>query len=195
MNGENDFCFEILDKISHNRNHFDCGVVELNDFILKYASQQQEKDLNKVYVAVPKNHPLPKPILGYYTLNTCSLSFKSLPDKVVKNIPRNYPIPTVKIGRLARDLQKTKPGFGEKILGDALYRILKLTKELGIFAVDVDAKNHSIKKFYQKYGFIELQDDPLSLIMPIKTLEKAIDKTTSLILFELNLDKSPSFQS
>jgi hypothetical protein len=179
LNHNNIVNFEILDKLNHNRSHFDCGVLELNEYILKYANQQQGKHLNTVYVAVRKNYSLPKPILGYYTLSASSLSFQAVSSDIGKKIPKNYPVSTIKIGRLARDLRETKPGFGEKILGDALYRILRLSKELGVFAVDVDAKNHRAKRFYQKYGFCELQDNPMGLIMPIKTLEKVFSTNMS----------------
>lgn len=168
------FIFEVLNKAIHNRNNFDCGVLELNEFIAKYARKQQENHLNTVYVAVQNDINVPKTILGYYTLSTNSLSFKDLPNDAVKNIPQNYPISTIKIGRLARDIRKTKSGFGDIILGDALYRALTISRTVGVFAIDVDAKNNQVKAFYKKNGFIELQDDPLGLILPIKTLEKAM---------------------
>lgn len=168
-----DFCFEILDKQKHNRNGFDCGVLELNDFIQKYANKQQGNHLNKVYVLVKRNHDIPKPILGYYSLNANSISFESIPKEVVKHIPQ-YPIPTIKIGRLARDIRTKGSGMGGVILGDALFKSLILSKKIGVFAVDVDAKNSQAKEFYKKYGFIELIDKSLSLILPMRTLEKTL---------------------
>ena len=169
---ENNVTFEMLNPEIHERNNFECGILELNTYIMKYANQQQTKNLNKVYVATSKTQTIPKSIFGYYTLSSNSLSFASFPDGILKNIPQEYPIPTIKIGRLARDMNTTPRGFGNVILGDALFRALKFSKELGVLAVDVDAKNNKAKEFYKRNEFIPLRDQPAVLIIPIKTLAK-----------------------
>jgi len=172
FHSKDDLVFELLDKTKHDRHNFECGVPELNEFISKYAGQQQSKHLNKVYVATTKSSETLEPIIGYYTLSAHSLTFETFPEKIVTNFPKDYPIPTLKIGRLARDLHQTTKGFGQLILADALYRALRISKEVGVFAVEVDAKNERLKQFYQAVGFVSLIDDPLGLILPIKTLEK-----------------------
>ncbi|MEB3342618.1 hypothetical protein [Okeania sp.] len=40
----------------------------------------------------------------------------------------------------------------------------------GDFAIAVDAFNEDAKAFYLKYGFIPLEDNPLSLLIPMKTI-------------------------
>ena len=52
----------------------------------------------------------------------------------------------------------------------ALSRAVRISSEIGIFAVRVDAKDESARDFYQKYGFISLKDAESSLILPIKTI-------------------------
>jgi hypothetical protein len=41
---------------------------------------------------------------------------------------------------------------------------------IGIFAVDLFSKDDDAKGFYQKYGFIPLQDDPFHLYLPMATV-------------------------
>jgi hypothetical protein len=44
---------------------------------------------------------------------------------------------------------------------------------MAIFAVRVDAIDEQSKAFYRKYGFIYLQDQSSSLLLPIKTIIKS----------------------
>ena len=166
-----DIIFEKLEKGRHDRDSFDCGEAALNVFLRDMANQQQGRGLNVVYVAVQKEDKFPLKIWGFYTLSANSLSFKSLPDNISKKMPQNYPIPVIKIGRLAKDISSPK-GFGGKILGVALRHALKLSNEIGIVGVDVDAKNEKARNFYLKFGFIPLQDDRKGLFMPISTLRQ-----------------------
>lgn len=61
--------------------------------------------------------------------------------------------------------------LGEGLLLDALQRALDLSVGLGVYAVEVDAIDDDAVKFYQKYGFSPLLDDPLHLYLPIVTIE------------------------
>jgi ribosomal protein S18 acetylase RimI-like enzyme len=98
--------------------------------------------------------------------------FESLPDKLRKHLPK-YPLPAMRIGRLAVDKELKGQGIGEFLLMDALALGARLFSEVGIFSIIVDAKNLSAVKFYQKYGFIQFQDRKDSLFLPIKTVVKA----------------------
>ncbi|MEI6789760.1 MAG: hypothetical protein WCK42_01090 [Myxococcaceae bacterium] len=162
--------FEKLDKLKHNRQDFNCGVVVLNDYIQTRANKEMKQSLNSTFVAVSldaTNLDL-KPIVGYYTLSMSALAFDAVPEHLKRHVPPSYPIPTARIGRLARD--KRYPGIGSQILRDALFRVLEQTKHIGIYGIQVDAKDEAAKKFYQKYGFIELLDATEQLFLPIKTI-------------------------
>jgi RimJ/RimL family protein N-acetyltransferase len=43
---------------------------------------------------------------------------------------------------------------------------------VGIYAVTVHALNERARRFYQRYGFTPLEDDPLHLYLPMKTIRK-----------------------
>jgi hypothetical protein len=47
----------------HDRGAFDCGIAPLNDYLRRYALQNQDRDAGRTYVATRGRR-----IVGYYTL-------------------------------------------------------------------------------------------------------------------------------
>lgn len=157
----------------HDRKQFDCGSEELNQYLKKYAKQNDKKGISKAYVATQAITP--GVIDGYYTISTCTIEFDSLPEDTARRLP-NYPIPAVLIGRLAVDLNCQGGGLGEELLVNALSRIVTVSEEVGIYAVRVDAINEGAKQFYLKYEFIPFINEPLSLFLPLKTIRQQFDR-------------------
>lgn len=166
--------YESLDKALHNRDDFDCGEDSLNRYLSQLALQHQAKGGAVTHVAVKYNSSLPKIIYGYYTLVNNAIPFDNFPEVLVKGMPEVYPIPTTKIARLARNKIYTEKGFGEYLLIDAIKKILILSKESGVYAIDVDAINEGAKIFYRKYGFVEFLDNTKSMVLTIKTAKKLL---------------------
>lgn len=158
--------FHILDK-TFDRNSFDCGIEELNNFLKKEARQQQGRGFNVTLVLVDSTNP--KKILGYYSMMSSTMNADSLPIAIAKKLPK-HPIPAVRIGRLARDISAKGQGIGELLLTNALERIKRVSTEIGVYCVIVDAKNVLAKNFYLKYGFIEFNDAPMSIFLPVASL-------------------------
>lgn len=156
-----DFRIEPLEK-RHRRAMFDCGEPALNQFLQQYARQNAARGLGKTFVAVI---PGDTEVLGYYTLSSGSLSFAVVPQK----LPR-YPIPTVHLGRLAVDLKMQGQRLGELLLIDALERTVYISKEIGIYAVELHALTSKAKQFYLEFGFVPLNDDDNHLYLPIESL-------------------------
>jgi hypothetical protein len=164
--------FEPLDKSVHNRGDFDCGVSVLNDFLRTKASKEMRQHLNTTYVLTTDEAHTLKPVLGYYSLSTSALILSAVPSHLSKHVPPNYQLPTAKIGRLARD--KNYPGVGSMLLRDALIKIVKTSAAIGIYGVEVDAKDDAARAFYGRYGFIGLVDDMQSMFLPLKTILQTI---------------------
>lgn len=93
----------------------------------------------------------------------------SLPADLARRVPR-YPVPAVRIARLAVDRSMHGKGLGAALLADALRRILTASSEVGVKVVLVDAKNERAADFYRHYGFRELNDTPMVLFLPIETV-------------------------
>lgn len=155
----------ILNK-QHERDSFDCGELALNNYLKQYASQHAKNNVSRTFVAEANNA---RQVLGYYTLSAGSLTFDNMPSRIQKKLPK-YPIPVVRVGRLAVDKQAQRSGLGEYLLMDALRRCVMVTNEIGIVGVVVDAKHEKAKSFYLKYGFCELMNAPLTLFLPIQDI-------------------------
>lgn len=163
-----DWAIERLAR-SHDCPAFDCGKPPLDDFLRKLASQYEKRSLGRTYVAVM---PDAKRVVGYYTLASGSVTFENLPAEASNKLPR-HPVPVVLLARLAVDRSLQNRGLGVALLMDAFDRCLKLSNELAIHAVAVDAIDEEAVSFYAKFGFIALRDDPRHLFLPMATIEQA----------------------
>lgn len=150
----------------HNREAFDCGEESLNDFLKRFARQNNEKGLGRSFVAVRSGEPT---IYGYYTIASGAVSFEMLPEK----LPR-YPIPVVHLGRLAVDEAVQGQRLGKALLADALSRAVSIADQLGIYAVEVFALNEAAREFYLEFGFTELLDDSRHLYLTIQKIRKLL---------------------
>ena len=85
-----------------------------------------------------------------------------------------YPIPALRIARLAvgKDLQGK--GIGKWLLTQAFIKIVHVAEITGLYLIIVDAKETS-KSFYEHYGFINFKDKELSYFLPVETVRKAME--------------------
>jgi ribosomal protein S18 acetylase RimI-like enzyme len=154
---------------SLDRQSFDCGVAELNDYLQRYASQNHRKGIATTFVALASTEDLQ--IAGYYSVSMAEITVEVLPIEFQKGLPR-YPIPAMRVGRLAVDITRRGEGLGKALLMECFRRAIVLSREIGIFAIVVDATNESAKDFYLKYGFIQLPSQSMSLFIPLATIGK-----------------------
>ena len=162
---------EELNKNTHNRQLFDCGVEPLNTFLKLHANQNQQKNISKTFVAVlSQDNQNPKTIISYYTLSSGQLLLDQLPAAMQTTLPK-HPVPIARIARLAVDKNHHGQGVGSYLLYHALNTILDISKKIGIYAVVVDAKDNTAKSFYKKYGFAALHESELTLFLPMTTLK------------------------
>lgn len=159
----------LLDK-THIRKDFLCEEESLTDYIRNQVSQDIRKRLATCFVTID-NH---RNVTGYYTLSSESLGREMIPEKYLKQVPRNYNAPVILLGRLARDLSLKGSGLGEFLLMDALFRSYNLSNEsIGAMAVVVDPINPKANDFYKKYGFVKLPDSE-KLFLPMKVIEQLV---------------------
>ena len=149
---------------AHDRAAFDCDEPSLNDFLKRFARQNDEKGLGRTYVAVLPAEPK---IYGYYTIASGAVRFDYMPEK----LPR-YPVPVIHLGRLAVDSSAKGQGLGKILLLDALKRAESVSAQLGIYAVEVHALNEAARAFYLRYGFASLLDDEQHLYLTMKKIRK-----------------------
>jgi GNAT superfamily N-acetyltransferase len=156
-----------LDR-THDRSEFDCGQPILNEWLKTMAGQFDRRDLARTFVAT---QPGQRIVLGYYALSSHRVVHDSLPGEESKGLPK-LDIPVVLLGRLGVDQKTQGLGLGSCLLIDALRRAARISQEVGIRAVEVDAIDESARQFYLKFGFRPLLDDPCHLLMPMNEIRK-----------------------
>jgi len=162
-----------LDR-KHDRSAFDCGEPALNDYLACYARQNQGSGIARTFVAVEDE--VPDRILGYYSLTVGGMDKANLSPEAAKRFP-NYPLPVARLVRLAVDLGARAQGLGEHLLMDALHRCLRVAREVGVVAVLVDAKDDKAKRFYARYEFESMPDQPLLLWLRMRAVSRLFAET------------------
>ena len=160
-----EWIIRVLDR-SYNKASFDCGNSSLNEYLKKYALQNQKARYSITYVASIEES---KEIAGYYCSSASVIEFAKIPEKQKKKLPK-YPAPVMLIGQLAVAKNMQGKGLGRILLMHGLSSAIKISEEMGIYAIRVDAIDEEAKRFYLKYGFVPLKDNDYSLILPLKTI-------------------------
>ena len=165
-----DYKIVLLEK-EHARDKFDCGISVLNDFLQKYALQNQKKRLVRTYICLKNDVD----IIGYYALAFGSVYQSDVPPFISRGMGK-YQIPVMVIGRLAVSLDSQGVGIGKALLKDAVMRTMNASDIAGLRAIIVHAKDKSSQDFYLKYGFIPSPADDFTLFWPLE-----FDTTTPII--------------
>jgi len=82
-----------------------------------------------------------------------------------------------------RIIDRERFDCGEEALNEFLRRYAGKSHELGGVAIVIDAKNERVAGWYASYGAVPLLDAPLSLLLPIATVEAALRSGSE---FEMN---------
>lgn len=133
-----------------DRSDFSCGNIELDRFFQRYAGQNQFRHhIGTTYVAVDAER-----IVGFITVSPGELSAEALSDQTRKRLP-SYPLPILRVSRLAVDLRAQGHGIGRLLLRFGLGLSLELRDRFGCVGVVVDAKAEAAE-LYRKLGFCAL---------------------------------------
>lgn len=147
--------------------NFDCGIIPLNLFLKEYALKNDRNNIGRTFVLIDNND-----VVGYITLATTHVINEEMPEDYKKHFPK-YPVPGVRIARLAVGLEHRCKGYGKQLILFAFKQILLAATQIGIKVVVVDAKEES-KSFYEHYGFLPLVENTNTYILPIETIIKAL---------------------
>jgi GNAT superfamily N-acetyltransferase len=146
----------------HDRSGFRSGSAALDRYFQTQASQDLRRRIATCFVAVSRSAG---DIAGYYTLTATSVALSDLSPAIVKKLPRYPVVPAALLGRLAVAQSHQGRGLGGVLLADALKRSART--ELGVFAMVVDAKDESARRFYEHFGFTLLSGEGKRLFLPI----------------------------
>lgn len=157
-------------KILPLQNHhaietFACGNDALDKWLHRIAKQHLRKGISRTYVA--ENPDFPRTVQGFYSLTVGEAETGALPLAIAKSMPQKIPI--VLIGRLGVNTKAQGQGIGGLLLIDALDRSVRVSEQVGIAAVLVDAKDDKAASFYKHFGFLPFPEAPHRLVMAIQT--------------------------
>jgi GNAT superfamily N-acetyltransferase len=153
----------------HDRGGFDCGVIALNRYLRETARQHVTKGIAKTFVLVDEAARLPKPVLGFFTLSMCQVLSDDLPQRWAKRLPAQ--IPAMKLGRLAVSHGHQGVGLGRILIVDAIQRVAAVSDTAGGIGLFVDAKDERVARWYARFGFEPTPTAPLTLFLPMATLQ------------------------
>lgn len=156
---------------SHDRKKFDCGNADLNEFLQKHARQNHESGGAKTFCAIDDADP--KRVLGFYSLAPAAIGHARLPRSVTKGLPQ-HEIGGFKLARIATHIELQGRGLGGQLLLAAGKRCLRVAAEVGGLMLIIEAKNGRAAGWYESYGAIRLEDGPLTLVLPLKTIQVAL---------------------
>jgi len=156
-----------------DRGAFDCGEEALNEFLRRYARKSHELGGAKTFLAIDDADN--KAVLGFYSLSPASVHYARTPEIIRRRLAR-YDVPGFRLPRLAVDRRLHGQGIGGQLLLAAGRRCLLAAAEVGGVVLVIDAKNERVARWYTSFGAVPMLDAPLSLLLPLATIETALRK-------------------
>lgn len=158
----------------HLLDGFDCGHINLNEWLKKRAAKATRVGGSaRTYVVCNAE----RRVLGYYALSTGSLNREDTPGKVSRNMPD--PIPVILLGRLVVDRSFTSQGIGAGLLKDAFLRVAQAAAQIGVRALLVHAIDEGARGFYLKHGFYDSPTNEMTLMLTVVEIQRALVELAS----------------
>jgi GNAT superfamily N-acetyltransferase len=151
-------------QANHNCHSFDSGKSPLDDWLRRYALQSQLSDGARTFVV----HEA-QAVKGYYSLASGNVSKRDGPARLGAGLG-NYPIPVIVLARLAVDRSYQRRGVGKALLKDAMLRVIRISENVGVRALIVDAIDEEARLFYASAGFAAFPEEGMRLMMLLKDL-------------------------
>jgi predicted N-acetyltransferase YhbS len=151
---------ELLRK-GHRREDFDCGKPPLNEWLHRFALQQQDNNNARTRVVVDEKDP--GGVLGYYSLLPYQLDTQHFP--AARKLPQR--LPCLLLGKLAVAVKSMEQGIGALLLADAIDRTRLAIAEVGGIGLFVEAIDDEAQSFYRHFGFEAFRDDEKRLFLNV----------------------------
>jgi GNAT superfamily N-acetyltransferase len=152
----------------HPIDAFDCGQKDLNQWLRKYAQQNQGAGAAQTYVGLVGDV-----VIGYYSLAVGQIEYCDAPERLRKGLAQ-HPVPIMLLARLAVDKNWQKKGVGRALLRDAVLRTVQAADIAGIRALAVHAKDEQARRYYEQVDFVASPADPLHLLVLLKDIRRRL---------------------
>ena len=165
-----------------DRTEFRSGNIDLDRFFLRYAGQNQFRHhIGTTYVAVQGDR-----IVGFVTVSSGEMVAENLAKSLRRRLPA-YPLPILRLARLAVDERFQGHGIGRLLLRAMLTLALEMRDRLGCIGIVVDAKSDAVT-FYSSLGFTPIdlisgalgdRPEPVAMFLPIGQIAAAAKDATN----------------
>lgn len=160
-----------------NVKEFDCGNVQLNEYLRRYARANQRRMFGVTYVAVCCSFD-PCKVIGYFTLANTSIPRQGLPESFLKGTPKYQGLPAFLLARIAVDLKFQKRQIGELLLSRCFECCLTVTKVSAARYVIAHVKPSAIT-WYERFNFVHIEggepDEQVKMFVDLEVVQSAID--------------------
>ena len=147
---------------AHVREGFDSGAVELDDWLVRFAWENQRANNVTTFVSTVGGR-----VACYYALTVASIAKANAPDVLSKGSPQQ--IGCALLARLAVDRSFQGAGLGTALLTDCFRRAAQLSTEIGLKALLVHCRDVAARDFYPpKADFHASPVEDLQLLLPMK---------------------------
>ncbi len=143
----------------HQLTGFDCGVPQLNDWLLRRALANQSGGTSRTWVVTGSDD---ERVVAFYASSTASVLRSTAPKGFGRNQPEE--MPAILLGRMAVDSKHKGRGLGAALLKHFVLKALDVSGSVGVRLLLVHAKDEEAKTFYQHYGFVESPIDSLTMM-------------------------------
>ncbi len=165
-----------------DRSEFRSGNIELDRFFQRYAGQNQFRHhIGTTYIAVQNDQ-----ITGFVTVSSGEIAAEKLTKTLRRRLPA-YPLPILRLARLAVDKRFQGHGIGRLLLRAMLELALEMRDRVGCTGVIVDAKADAAA-FYLSLGFKPVtlisgalgdRPEPVPMFLPIGQIAVAAKEESS----------------
>lgn len=163
-----------------DRSRFSCGNPDLDRFFLKYAGLNQfVNHIGATYVAVEG-----QAIAGFVTVAPGQIEAAALPSSSLTGRLPRYPVPILRLARMAVSKAIQRRGVGSELLRFVLKLALKMSRDYGCMGVAVDAKPEAVG-FYERFdfrrkeaaaGLLHTGPKPVLLFISIHTINDGLQR-------------------
>ena len=162
-----------------DRRSFRSGNIDLDRFFQRYAGKNQFRHhVGTTYVAVHVDQ-----IIGFVTVSGGEMVAEKLAQTLRRRLPA-YPLPVLRLARLAVDEPFQGHGVGRLLLRAMLQIALEMRARVGCIGVLVDAKPDAVA-FYSSLGFEPIdvisgnlgdRPEPIAMFLPMGAIAAAVEK-------------------
>ena len=173
--GDDEVCVRRLEP-QDNRSDFRSGDIDLDRFFQRYAGQNQFRHhIGTSYVAVQGDQ-----IVGFATVSSGELTTEVVTKALRRRLPA-YPLPVLRLARLAVDERFQGHGIGRFLLRSMLALAIEMRDRAGCVGMVVDAKPDAVD-FYTALGLTRLtlisgslgdRPEPVAMFLPIGQIAAA----------------------